>query len=245
MCLIVLAYKVHPSYPLIVAANRDEFLERPTVVAHFWPDAAHILAGRDLRAGGTWLGVTTGGRFAALTNHRDLRRPPVSGPSRGDLVRKALETGIEGVDTSVYEGFNLLHGTVDELMYHSNVNGAHSILEPGIHGLSNHLLNTPWPKVQRARQQLTDLLGSGAIDPEDLFQLLGDITPATDDELPDTGIGLEWERVLSPIHIRTERYGTRCSTVLLVDHQSVVTFEEKSYAPRNHVRENIRPSSLK
>jgi uncharacterized protein with NRDE domain len=245
MCLIVLAYKVHPSYPLIVAANRDEFLDRPTAVAQYWPDAAHILAGRDLRAGGTWLGVTTGGRFAALTNHRDLRRHPVSGPSRGDLVRRALETGIEGVDTSVYEGFNLLHGPVDELMYHSNVDGAHSILAPGIHGLSNHLLNTPWPKVQRARQQLTDLLGSGSIDPEDLFQLLGDATPAADDELPDTGIGLEWERVLSPIHIRTDRYGTRCSTVLLVDHQGVVAFEEKSYAPRNQVREIIRPSALK
>lgn len=245
MCLIVLAYKVHPSYPLIVAANRDEFLERPSAVAQFWPDAAHILAGRDLRAGGTWLGLTTGGRFAALTNHRDLRRPSVSGPSRGDLVRQALETGIDGVDTSVYEGFNLLYGTVDELMYHSNVDGAHSILEPGIHGLSNHLLNTPWPKVQRARQQLTDLLGSGAIDPEDLFQLLGDATPAPDDDLPDTGVGLEWERVLSPIHIRTERYGTRCSTVLLVDNQGVVTFEEKSYTPRHHVREIMRLSALK
>lgn len=239
MCLIVLAYKVHPIYPLIVAANRDEFLERPTAAAHYWTDASHILAGRDLRAGGTWLGITTGGRFAALTNHRDLRKPLIAGPSRGDLVRKALETGIEGIDTSVYEGFNLLHGTMDGLMYHSNIDGARTVLEPGVHGLSNHLLNTPWPKVQRARQRMTDLLGSDTIDPEDLFQLLGDATPAVDVELPDTGIGLEWERVLSSIHIRAEGYGTRCSTVLLVDRQGAVHFEEKGFEPEHHVRRTI------
>ena len=245
MCLIVLAYKVHPSFPLIVAANRDEFLDRPTAVAQFWPDASHILAGRDLRAGGTWLGITTGGRFAALTNHRDLRKPQISGPSRGALVRMALETGIEGVDTSVYEGFNLLHGTVDELMYHSNVNGARSMLDPGIHGLSNHLLNTPWPKVERARDRMSALLNADAVTPENLFLLLSDTTPATEAELPDTGIGPEWERVLSPIHIRTEHYGTRCSTVLLVDREGVLYFEEKSYAPAHHVRERIRISDLK
>ena len=97
MCLIVLAYKVHPEYPLILAANRDEFLERPTEKAHFWSDAPHILAGRDLRAGGTWLGITRSGRFAALTNHRDLRRPAVvNGPSRGQLVRLALEDDWRG-----------------------------------------------------------------------------------------------------------------------------------------------------
>ena len=241
MCLIVLAYKVHPEYPLILAANRDEFLERPTEKAHFWPDAPHILAGRDLRAGGTWLGITRSGRFAALTNHRDLRRPAVvNSPSRGQLVRLALEDELAGLDTSVYEGFNLLHGATDALMYHSNVNGLDHVLVPGVHGLSNHLLNTPWPKVQRAKRRLTELVQAGTMDPQDLFRMMGDTTPADDHDLPDTGIGASWERLLSSMHIVAEGYGTRCSTVLLVDRQGNVHFEERGFSPVHEVRETMR-----
>ena len=241
MCLIVLAYKVHPEYPLILAANRDEFLERPSEKAHFWSDAPHIFAGRDLRAGGTWLGITRSGRFAALTNYRDLRRPAVvNGPSRGQLVRLALDDELAELDTSVYEGFNLLHGPTDALMYHSNVHGMDQILVPGVHGLSNHLLNTPWPKVQRAKRRLRELVQRGTMDPHDLFHMMGDTTPVEDHELPDTGIGANWERLLGSIHIVAEGYGTRCSTVLLVDRQGKIRFEERGFSPVHEVRQTMR-----
>lgn len=240
MCLIVLAYKVHPRYPLIVAANRDEFLDRPAKPLHFWEDSPHILAGRDERAGGTWLGLSTAGRFAALTNYRDLRKPEVQGPSRGALVMQVLQQGMGDEDTGHYAGFNLLHGRYDALHYHSNVSGVHAILEPGIHGLSNHLLNTPWPKVERAKSALADVLLSEEPSVEDLFDLLADETPAPDHALPDTGIGLPWERVLSSIRIRAEGYGTRCSTALLVDGNGVANFAERSYFPQGERAHTLR-----
>jgi uncharacterized protein with NRDE domain len=231
MCLIVLAYKVHPKYRLIVAANRDEFLDRPTKPLHVWPDAPHILAGRDERAGGTWMGLTTTGRFAALTNYRDLRRPEVKGPSRGGLVHHVLDKDLGGLDTTLFAGFNLLYGPIDALRYHSNVTGVDQLMEPGIHGVSNHLLNTPWPKVQLAKAGMVEAIRSAEPDPDLLFRLLGDDTPAPDMALPDTGIGLSWERVLSPIRIRTEGYGTRCSSVVLCDIQGHARFLERSFAP--------------
>jgi uncharacterized protein with NRDE domain len=229
MCLVVLAYKVHAKYPLIVAANRDEFLERPAKPLHFWDDAPHILAGRDERAGGTWMGLSTAGRFAALTNYRDLKRPEVHGPSRGALVHHVLDHDLGDLDTSRYAGFNLLHGTIDALRYHSNVNGANMLLEPGIHGLSNHLLNTPWPKVQRAKAGLAQVVRSEDPNVEAFFDLLGDGTPAPDHTLPDTGIGPVWERALSSIMIQTEGYGTRCSSVILVDAMGKARFVERTY----------------
>jgi uncharacterized protein with NRDE domain len=231
MCLIALAYKVHPRFPLIVAANRDEFLERPTKPLHVWEDAPHILAGRDELGGGTWLGMSTAGRFAAITNYRDLRRAEVPGPSRGALVKHVLQHELGDLDTSQYAGFNLLHGHYDSLFYHSNITGENLALEPGIHGLSNHLLNTPWPKVERAKSALSEVLRSEAPSVEHLFDLLADGTPAPDHALPDTGIGLPWERVLSSIHIRADGYGTRCSSVLLVDGNGVAHFAERSYFP--------------
>jgi len=231
MCLIALAYKVHPRFPLIVAANRDEFLERPTKPLHVWEDAPHILAGRDELGGGTWLGVSKAGRFAAITNYRDLRRAEVPGPSRGALVKHVLQHELGGLDTSQYAGFNLLHGYYHSLFYHSNITGENSALEPGIHGLSNHLLNSPWPKVERAKAALSEVLRSEAPSVEQLFDLLADGTPAPDHALPDTGIGLPWERVLSSIHIRAASYGTRCSSVLLVDGHGVARFAERSYFP--------------
>jgi uncharacterized protein with NRDE domain len=212
-----------------VAANRDEFLDRPTTPLHFWENAPHILAGRDERAGGTWMGLSTAGRFAALTNYRDLRRPDVQGPSRGALVHHVLDQELGELDTRQYAGFNLLHGTIDTLRYHSNVTGANTLLGPGIHGLSNHLLNTPWPKVQRAKAGLAQLIRSEELNVEAFFNLLGDGTPAPDDALPDTGIGQVWERALSSIRIQTEGYGTRCSSVILMDAMGKARFVERTY----------------
>lgn len=233
MCLIAFAYKVHPEYPLILAANRDEFLDRPADPARFWPAEPHVLAGRDRKAGGTWLGITTGGHFAALTNYRDLRMPRVEGPSRGGLVRKAMEPGFVPGDTSIYEGFNLLYGPLASLRYHGNVGSMDHTIAPGVHGLSNHLLNTPWPKVERAKQELERIVSADHPSAVALFGLLADGTTATDDQLPDTGLDRPRERALSAIHIAMEGYGTRCSTVLLVRADGQVFFEERVIAPRN------------
>ncbi len=236
MCLIAIAYKARAEFPLIVAANRDEFLARPARPAHFWEDGPEILAGRDMQAGGTWMGITRAGRFAAITNYRDLRNVPPPGPSRGILVREALERGIDVGRTAAYAGFNLLYGTTDALRYHNNIQGADHALEPGIHGLSNHFLDTPWPKVENAKEELHRILDL----PKDrlvpaLFRLLADERTATDDKLPDTGLPLPMERAVSPIFIRTPDYGTRCSTVLLVDADGNVHFEEMTFPTRTSV----------
>lgn len=229
MCLIALAYKVHPRFPLIVAANRDEFLDRPTEPAHFWNDALDILAGRDERAGGTWMGITRKGRFAAITNYREMRMSFPAGPSRGLLVREALEYGIDTGKSKAYAGFNLIYGSVEELRYHNNIEGTDAALTPGIHGLSNHLLDTPWPKVVKAKQGIKDLLDLPDADlPEALFRLLANDHIAPDDKLPDTGLPIEMERAASSIFIRTPGYGTRCSTVVLVGKDGKVYFEERN-----------------
>lgn len=228
MCLIAIAYKVHPRYPLIVAANRDEFKERPTERAHFWKGAPDILAGRDLRAGGTWLGITRKGRFAAITNYRDMRRTQPEGPSRGALVREALEHAINPQATGAYAGFNLLYGTVDALRYHNNIDGRDEAITPGVHGLSNAFMDTPWPKVVSAKQRMEALLAlPGNELAKGLFTLLSDDAKAPDEQLPDTGLPLELERSASSIFIQSEGYGTRCSTVLLVDRTGHVYFEER------------------
>lgn len=227
MCLIALAYKVHARFPLIVAANRDEFLSREADPAHFWPDLPLVLAGRDRRALGTWMGITLSGRFAALTNHRDLRRPPIAGPSRGLLVRDALLAEPEA-DPVAREGYNLLHGPIEALRYRSNITGEDRVLQPGIHGLSNALLNTPWPKVVRAKQSMERMVLSDRPDPEAMFRLLQDARPAADHQLPETGLGIDRERALSSIRIDLPGYGTRCSTVMLVSATGLVRFEERT-----------------
>lgn len=233
MCLIALAYKVHPGFPLIVAANRDEFLERPTRRMHFWDEAPDILAGRDERAGGTWMGLERNGRFAAITNYRDMRRTEQAGLSRGDLVRNVLEHGALAEDTTAYAGFNLLYGNVNALRYRSNISGVDRALEPGVHGLSNHFLNSPWPKVERAKRVMGEAIRTKVPSVVDLFRMLADDTAAKAEELPDTGIGAEWERTLSSIMIRAEGYGTRSSTVLLVAANGMVRIEERSFGPEH------------
>ncbi|MBL7951750.1 MAG: NRDE family protein [Flavobacteriales bacterium] len=240
MCLIALAYQEHPQYPLVLAANRDEFFERPTAPAHWWPAAPHILAGRDLRAGGTWMGIARSGRFAALTNHRDLHHPPRTGPSRGLLVRDALNGPLDLHATQAYEGFNLLHGPVQALRYHTNVDGTDVPLLPGVHGLSNAVLNTPWPKVERAKAALRNALESPAAHlVEELFALLRDDARAADDQLPSTGLPLDMERAVSSVFIDTPGYGTRCSTVVLVDTNGAVQVEERTWPAGTRVCERF------
>jgi uncharacterized protein with NRDE domain len=238
MCLILFAYKHHPDYPLILAANRDEFYERSTSKAHFWEDHPGVLAGRDIKYGGTWMGITTGGRFAAVTNYRDLREFREHPMSRGLMVKEFLtthetpETFLEKVipEQDKYNGFNLILGDLTSFVYYSNRGSETRALEPGIYGLSNHLIDTPWPKVTRSRDAFIRVLtGSGGVDPEPLFKILSDRNIAADQELPDTGFGLEWERILSSPFIATASYGTRATTVLLVNNEGLVRFEERSF----------------
>jgi len=233
MCLIVVGWRAHPDYPLVVAANRDEFLARPAVPAHWWTDAPDLLAGRDLEAGGTWLGITRHGRFAALTNYRDPSRRRPGAPSRGALVRDCLASGDDALATleavarssGDYAGFNLLVADGARLAIHESTTGAVRPLEPGIYGLSNHLLDTPWPKVRRARERFAAALERLPHD-DDLLALLRDDTPAADHHLPATGVSREWERWLSSAFIRAPGYGTRCSSLLTVHRDGAVCLRE-------------------
>ncbi len=240
MCLALLAVDIHPRYRLVVAANRDEFYDRPTTPASRWDDAPQVLAGRDLQAGGTWLGVTAAGRVALVTNYREGRRPPPGAPSRGRLVAEYLlgeETPgayVERVAArdAEYPGYNLIAGDRDGLVYHSNRGGETRALGAGVYGLSNHLLDTPWPKVERSKAGLFRLLESdGAPLLDGLLDLLADHARPADHELPDTGIGLEWERLLGSAFIASGTYGTRSSSVVLVERDGSITFVEQTFGP--------------
>ena len=236
MCLILVVWRAHPQYPCLVAANRDEFHARPTARAEWWPDHPEILAGRDLQAGGTWLGITRTGRFAALTNYRDPEQRRPDAPSRGALVTSMLESGasvaeglsyLRGVGGD-YNGFNLIFSDGERLGIHESVPGSGRELGPGIYGLSNHLLDTPWPKVQIAKNRLQAAL-LGLTDTAPLLELLRDDRPASDALLPRTGVSLEWERLLSSAFVRAPDYGTRCSTIIRIDVQGRAYFDEWSW----------------
>lgn len=246
MCLVNFHFHAHANYKLIVAANRDEFYKRPTATAHFWEDHSTILAGRDLEQNGTWLGITKNGRFAALTNYRAPGYMQSGKYSRGALVSNYLlgnetpETYIKNIqpDKAHYSGFNLLLGDSDHLMYYNNINDSVSNIEFGTHSLSNHFLNTPWPKVVKGKNRLhAYVTEQETIDPEDLFTILADKELASDDRLPDTGVGLTLERQLSPLFINIEDYGTRCSTVLLISKNNYVTFIERTYHQGKYIGE--------
>jgi uncharacterized protein with NRDE domain len=237
MCLILFAYKVHPSYRLIIAANRDEFYERPSSPAGFWEDAPQVLAGRDLKENGSWLGITKEGKFAAVTNYRDPAAIRTGAPSRGRLVRNFL-TGsgsaaayldkIAG-QAQEYNGFNLIAGDDTDFFVYSN-RGDKQKLTAGIYGLSNRFLDTPWPKVVRGKRSLTAAINKRGADLEAaLFKILADGKAAPDDQLPSTGIGPEWEKVLSSIFIKSPGYGTRSSTILLIGRNRRVKFVEKIF----------------
>ncbi len=224
MCLIVFAWKLVPNCPLVLAANRDEFFVRPAQPASWWKDHPDVFAGRDLQAGGTWLGINRSGRFAALTNVRNGLPKPEPKRSRGELVANYLAGDVDPLDylTQVrdaahdYHGFNLIFGDEHALYWISNGNEVEfKPLESGIYGLSNGSLDTPWPKVVRAKAQFASLLCQGAPD-DAYFEMLTDTTRAADGRLPDTGVSLEWERLLSPICIESDDYGTRASTMVRV-----------------------------
>lgn len=238
MCLLAFAIDSHPRYSLLLAANRDEFLDRGAEPAAFWREVPHLLAGRDLQAGGTWLGITTSGKLAAITNYRDPRQHLASPPSRGSLVADYLRDDSMTTDDlqahlqrngERYDGFNLIYGRVDELYYFTNRGGSSGPITPGVHGLSNHLLDTRWPKLVEARRRLEELLQKDSIQPSDLLLAMSDPTPFADHLLPDTGVGPEFERFLSPIFISGERYATRSTSVIIVDRDGMVSFTEKSH----------------
>ncbi|WP_142826000.1 NRDE family protein [Planococcus soli] len=236
MCLINLQFRKHPTYKLIVAANRDEFYGRPAAPAHFWDDEPHILAGRDLTGMGTWLGVTKQGRIAALTNFRDPTNLESGRLSRGEVVKNFLAGTtspieyLQTIDPKQYAGFNIIIGDAEKLVYYNNIQEESYDIPPGIHGLSNHFLNTPWPKVTKGKERLASYMAeTEKADLDKIFTILTDEEHAPDTHLPDTGVGLDLERMLSPMFIKTPDYGTRSATVVLVSHDGTLTFAERNY----------------
>lgn len=240
MCVIFIAFKHHAKYPLLLLANRDEFYERPTARAAFWEDAPDIYGGRDLVGKGTWLGVNRNGRFAAVTNYRDPGADHGT-RSRGDLTadfllgntptREYLEEIQKHADE--FSGFNLIVGEINsarrELYYYSNRDGEIRKLASGIYGISNHLLDTPWPKVEKGKRQFVELLENNDPPREEMFALLTDEALADDDQLPSTGVPFEIERALSAVFVKLPGYGTRCSTVLSFDNDLKFDLEERVF----------------
>lgn len=238
MCLIGIAYRTHPRLPLLVAANRDEFHARPADPARFWPDAPAVLAGRDRQGGGTWLGVSLAGRFAAVTNYREPASATTGERSRGELVTRFLDSDFPAADFARrvtnegerYGGFSLLVMDRDSLWFASNRSESPVPVPTGVHGLSNRALNASWPKVARIRERLAREASGARPDAGRLLRCLTDTTRAPDEELPDTGVGLERERLLSAPFIAGEAYGTRCSTLIRVDADRRCAFREDSYS---------------
>jgi uncharacterized protein with NRDE domain len=248
VCVIFIAFKRHPRFRLIAAANRDEFHERPTLAAHWWSPgdppgrarAAHstdILAGRDQAAGGTWMGVSRSGRFAAVTNFREPGEGSATAPqSRGSLVTGFLGSDAhplayaQAIDLTAYTGFSLFLADRDHLAYVSNRGEAGpQELPPGVYGLSNGTLDSSWPKVTEGKERFATILNANGRMVEQLFRLLGDRTRAVDALLPDTGVGVERERELSSLFIVNPLHGTRSSTVIRIAGDGAVDFEERRF----------------
>ena len=233
MCLIVVGWRTHPDYPLVVAANRDEFYTRPSATVAYWPDTPQVIGGIDLEAGGTWLGISEAGRFAAVTN---VREPNMTkgACSRGALTRDFLLSDLSAadyaqqIDGQLYSGFNLLLSDGESLLYCSNRDGKARALPPGVYGLSNHLLDSPWPKLVQARQRFTEAL-QHLPQEDDFFELLADQTIVADENLPQTGVPLEWERLLSAVFVKSENYGTRASTLVWQRADGMVKVHEQSF----------------
>ncbi len=242
MCLLNFAFQHHPKYKFILVGNRDEFYSRPTQALHWWDD--QILAGKDLKDGGTWMGITRDGSFAALTNYRDLKNIKENAPSRGQLLKKYLakELPLEEMHRYLkssgknFNGFNLIYGNTDELYYFSNVNEQYRQLYPGIYGLSNAFLDTPWPKVVNSKQTFTKLISGTDLDEEALIDSLRNEDQAVDEKLPSTGASHELEKILSAMFIKFENYGTRLTTFVTIDNNDQVQYREKSYIPIDDTR---------
>ncbi len=239
MCLILFALNSHEKYKLILAANRDEFFDRPAVVVDFWPENKNVMGGKDQVSGGTWLGLRNDGRFIAVTNFRDSDYKKTFERSRGELSGSYLlgsDTATEFLvrtsgNRKQYSGFNLLvsDNCFESMIYYSSITDKTMVTNEGIHGLSNAYLDTPWPKVTTGIKNLQNLMASGSFETSDLIALLKDNTPAPDDQLPDTGIPFDLEKKLSPVFISMKGYGTRCSTALLVDHENRAILHEVTY----------------
>lgn len=243
MCLIIFAYQTDPRFPLVVAANRDELFARPSNQASLWTDeesGSQILSGRDIQAGGTWLGITANGRFAAVTNIRDPSQTERRPRSRGDLTRQFLAGKANPTQYcanlaesySQFAGYNLLVGDSNSLLYVNNHEEKVWELEPGIYGLSNGLLNSSWPKIDKGKTRLQGLMQrSKDLTTDALLAMMGDRTQAEDADLPDTGISIDIERKLSSAFIlNPEReYGTLCSTAVVVDKSGPTRFSEQNF----------------
>ncbi len=241
MCLLIFAHQVDPRYPLVLAANRDEFHARPTAPSTFWPDYPQLLAGRDLEQGGTWMGVTRQGRFAAITNYRDPARTSPAPRSRGELPLAFLtgeedpQVFLQGLAGSAhdYAGFNLLVGTLDSLWYLTNsvapADCAPQHLKPGLYGLSNAQLDTPWPKVELGKRGLETLLQRKQLDHDALAEVVANRELADQNELQRQGLGHGMDQILSAQFITTGSYGTRSSTTLWADPQQLLHWRESSF----------------
>lgn len=236
MCVLFIAWKSHPRYRLILAGNRDEFRARPTAALARWAQNPGIIGGRDLKEGGSWLAATASGRFAAVTNFRQV--PLTAGRiSRGSLVSDFVlgdeQPGafVRALDARAgeYGGTNLFAGTPDALWHWSNRGNVTRLVAPGLYGLSNGMIEDDWPKMRRGREGLARLVSASDIDEDALFTLLADRTPGADHELPDTGVGRDMERTLSSIFIAGDNYGTRASTLLLIGHDGRVRMREKRW----------------
>jgi uncharacterized protein with NRDE domain len=239
MCLIVFGWQAHPEYPLVVAANRDEFHDRPTRTASRWSDHPQVIGGIDLQAGGTWLGIADSGRFAAVTNVREPKMVP-GVHSRGALTRNFLisdqsaETYAKEIKGNDYAGYNLLLGDGKSLVYCSNRANEPKVLPPGVYGLSNHLLDSAWPKLIKAREQFSTALRQ-APNEAAFFELLSDQAIVDDASLPNTGVPLEWERLLSAVFVQSKNYGTRASTVVMQQNHGQMTLSERSYGAEGNL----------
>jgi len=242
MCLINFSFQHHPNYQFILAGNRDEFYNRPTKPLYWWND--HILAGQDLKDGGTWMGITRNGDFVALTNYRDLTHIKTDAPSRGIILKKFLdgELPLEEMHRflrtqgQLYNGFNIIYGNKEELFYFSNVSGKLQQLYPGIYGLSNAFLDTPWTKLVTSKKNFTSLIGEPTIDEDAIIASLANEDPAPDAELPSTGASHDLEKRLSAMFIKSENYGTRITTFVSIDNHDHVVYREKSFIPPHDIR---------
>ena len=237
MCLIFLSYKQNKEYPLIVLANRDEFYNRPTQPADYWHENLNILGGKDLEGGGTWMGITKNGFMAMLTNYRDVANLKPNAPTRGKLVSDYLHGEFKTKEYllalsqtgSQYNGYNLIAGSFDDPWYYSNYQPKVVRLGSGLYGLSNGLLNSNWPKVETGKSMLSPLLAKSNLNKQELFNTMTSKNIAEDKKLPSTGLTLEKERLLSPMFIETEGYGTRCTTLITVNKNGQVEFTERQF----------------
>ncbi|TRY32375.1 NRDE family protein [Aliiglaciecola sp. M165] len=241
MCILFIAVQQHPQYPLIIAANRDEFHNRPTLQSNFWQKHPQLLAGKDLKAGGTWMGITKGGKLSALTNVRDPQKVMPDATTRGELVTHYLLSDVHKTDylktlrrtKDNYNGYNLLFGEWNNLWVYNNHTDKMNKLSNGVFGLSNADLDSPWPKINQGVAQLkAHSQQNGPIETDKLFDILLNQTQSSDELLPQTGVPIEWERKLSSVFIQSEEYGTRSATLLLVDNQHKVTWLEHTFNPQ-------------